>query len=125
MPHKPARPCRHLGCPALTLDVSGYCDTHKRQQQQLQDARRGTSTQRGYDARWHKARTSYLHEHPLCVKCQAEGRITPATVVDHIKPHRGNYDLMWDTNNWQALCARHHNIKTATEDGAFGNIETR
>lgn len=46
--------------------------------------------------------------HPLCVMCQAEGRIEAATVVDHIKPHRGDQALFWDRDNWQSLCKRHH-----------------
>ena len=42
----------------------------------------------------------------------------PASVVDHIKPHKGDYDLFWDEANHQALCKRCHDIKTATEDMA-------
>jgi 5-methylcytosine-specific restriction protein A len=41
---------------------------------------------------------------------------TKATVVDHIIPHRGNQRLFWDQNNWQALCKRHHDLKTGNED---------
>jgi len=67
----------------------------------------------------------YLAEHPLCVKCEAEGRVTAATVVDHKEPHRGDYDRFWDESNWQSLCSYHHNLKTATEDGAFGNYAKR
>ena len=42
--------------------------------------------------------------------CQAEGgKIVPATVVDHITPHKGDPVLFWDSaNNWQSLCADHH-----------------
>ena len=50
----------------------------------------------------------YLQHHPLCVMCAEEGRTTPADVVDHIVPHQGNEVLFWDSNNWQALCKRHH-----------------
>lgn len=32
-----------------------------------------------------------------------------ATVVDHIKPHRGNQKLFWDKENWQSLCTKCHN----------------
>ena len=46
--------------------------------------------------------------HPLCVMCQADGRVEPATVVDHIKPHRGDSAMFWDRSNWQSLCKRHH-----------------
>ncbi len=44
----------------------------------------------------------------------------PATVVDHIRPHKGNQELFWDVTNWGALCKRCHDIKTVKEDGGFG-----
>ncbi|MGN0150610.1 MAG: HNH endonuclease, partial [Clostridia bacterium] len=37
-------------------------------------------------------------------------------VVDHIVPHRGDERLMWDENNWQALCKPCHDNKTGKED---------
>jgi 5-methylcytosine-specific restriction endonuclease McrA len=40
--------------------------------------------------------------------CQAEGRLEPAAVVDHVEPHKGDEALMWDQGNWQSLCSRHH-----------------
>lgn len=72
------------------------------------DAWRGSSAARGYGYKWQKARASFLASHPLCTMCEKHGLVTPATVVDHIRPHRGNYDLFWDQDNWQALCKRHH-----------------
>jgi hypothetical protein len=48
--------------------------------------------------------------------CEAEGKLTPATVVDHIVPHRGDRRLFWDKTNWQPLCKRCHDVKTLTED---------
>jgi hypothetical protein len=45
------RPClgvRGARCPALTRDVSGRCDTCRRQHQAARDAMRGNATQRGY-----------------------------------------------------------------------------
>ena len=54
-----------------------------------QDERqRLTAHQRGYDTRWARARAAYLVKHPLCVMCSKLGRVEPATVVDHIEPHR-------------------------------------
>ena len=43
--------------------------------------RRGSARQRGYTARWERARRLYLAEHPTCVMCEREGRIAAATVV--------------------------------------------
>ena len=76
-----------------------------------------TSTERGYGARWRRARTQFLNEHPLCAYCEREKRITAATVVDHITPHEGDDALFWDEDNWQALCQRCHNTVKAQEEG--------
>jgi 5-methylcytosine-specific restriction protein A len=50
----------------------------------------------------------------------ALGDTTAANVVDHIKPHKGDQALFWCRDNWQSLCKRCHDYKTATEDGGFG-----
>lgn len=67
-----------------------------------------SSTARGYGYRWQQARERFLAEHPLCVMCSREGRVTAATVVDHVVPHRGDERLFWDRSNWQPLCKAHH-----------------
>lgn len=77
------------------------------------------STARGYNYRWQKARARFLRDNPLCVYCQREGRVTAATVVDHIVPHRGDQQLFWDENNWNALCAScHSSVKQKEENAA-------
>ena len=48
--------------------------------------------------------------------CQQQGRTTIATVVDHIKPHRGDRRLFWDSDNWQPLCAPHHSSTKQREE---------
>lgn len=75
-----------------------------------------TSTQRGYGYKWQQARAQFLREHPLCVMCQAVGRVEAATVVDHITPHRGDQSLFWRRSNWQALCATHHSRDKQREE---------
>nr|WP_236871145.1 HNH endonuclease signature motif containing protein [Brevibacillus laterosporus] len=110
--------CLKQGCAKLT--ENGYCDAHKNQTK-LYNQERGTAAQRGYDARWRKARTKYLASNPLCKKCLQEGKVIEATVVDHITPHKGDVVLFWDEKNWQPLCASCHSRKTAKEDGGFNN----
>lgn len=83
------------------------------------DERRGSSSSRGYGATWRKFRERWLKEHPLCVYCQRENRVTAATVVDHIIPHRGDMELFWLIDNVQSLCHSHHNsIKQREENEA-------
>ena len=112
MPHSPARPCRTPGCPGFCKPGQVYCPKHA--PEYSYDALRGSAAERGYDRRWQKAREIYLRKHPLCVKCRAAGKLTPATVVDHIIPHRGNQQLFWDESNWQPLCENCHNKKTGS-----------
>jgi 5-methylcytosine-specific restriction enzyme A len=118
MPHAPRRPCSWPGCHALTDD--GRCAEHKRQGRKDSDGRRGSSASRGYGFRWQKAREAYLGRHPLCAQCLALGRIVPATVVDHIVPHKGDHELFWDSGNWQVLCKPCHDRKTGAEGRAAG-----
>jgi len=118
LPTRLKRPCSHHGCPNLTAER--FCEQHKKQEQQRQDRYRGTANERGYGVRWQRARLIYLREHPLCAICMEQGLITAGEVVDHIIPHKGDYELFWDETNWQTLCKRCHDVKTATEDGGFG-----
>ncbi|GAB6174487.1 HNH endonuclease signature motif containing protein [Paradesulfitobacterium aromaticivorans] len=117
MPYKPKRPCSNPGCPRLT---SGrFCEKHHQETEKEYNRQRGSAASRGYDSRWRKARERYLKAHPLCVLCEQEGKLTPANVVDHIKPHKGNKELFWDESNWQSLCKACHDSKTAQNDGRW------
>ncbi len=67
-------------------------------------------------AAWQRLRLAYLAEHPLCVMCLRMERVDPATVVDHIIPHRGDHDLFFDADNLQSLCKAHHDATKQRED---------
>ena len=110
MPKAPKRPCRHPGCPNL-CDKGVYCSQHM---VFSSDRMRGGAAARGYNAEWRRARKAFLQKHPLCAVCGKAGKLTPATVVDHIIPHRGNKRLFWDEHNWQPLCKDCHDRKTGT-----------
>ena len=97
----------------------------KSESKRIADQSRPTAHQRGYTIRWHRASKAYLARNPLCVRCMKRGEYTAATVTDHIKPHKGDRDLFWNEANWQALCKRCHDKKTATEDGGFGKEKVR
>ncbi|WP_128102798.1 HNH endonuclease [Paenibacillus sp. DCT19] len=111
--------CSKQGCKSYATE-GRYCEAHQDQVHSY-DQHRGTAAERGYDSRWRKARDGYLKKHPLCVTHWKQGYVKEATVVDHIKPHRGDKTLFWDRRNWQGLCKQCHDVKTAKEDGGFGN----
>lgn len=97
------------------------CMAHQQVERRESDARRGSSHERGYTSAWRRARESFLRAHPLCAEHERGGGLAAASVVDHIKPHRGDMKLFWDRSNWQGLCKPCHDVKTATQDGGFGN----
>lgn len=109
MPSKPKKPCRKQGC--TNLVENGYCEKH-RKESWARDSRRESASKRGYDHRWKKARHEFLVRNPLCKTCLRNGRVEPATDVDHVIPHRGDQKLFWDIQNWQSLCHSCHSKKT-------------
>ena len=111
MPHKPLRPCTEPGCP--TLVERGRCSAHQQATRQAEDRERGSAAARGYDARWRKLRLMVLSGEPLCRVCRADGRVTAATLVDHVTPKsQGGSD---HPTNLQPLCAPCHDAKTSGE----------
>lgn len=58
-------------------------------------------------SRWTKRRAYQLRHEPLCRKCQALGILTPASVADHVIPHRGSVSLFW-SGELQSLCKQCH-----------------
>ena len=115
MPYIAKHPCSHPGCPNLVPHGMKYCKEHSSMHQ---GEDRPRANERGYNARWRKARKRYLTKHPLCVECLKKDppMYREATVVDHIRPHRGDPVLFWDESNWQALCKECHDLKTGLSD---------
>lgn len=110
MPWSARRPCRQPGCAKISVRGKVYCEDHSYMEAERQ---RGTAKERGYDREWQRASKDFLRKHPLCVECLKKGKLTAATDVDHIVPHRGDRRLFWDTSNWQSLCGTCHKQKTA------------
>jgi len=90
---------------------------------------RRSAFSRGYTKRWSRAAKAFRLQHPLCGMrpgneppvmslCDQFERTTPATLVDHVVPHRGDATLFWDEGNWQSMCDSCHSRKTQVEDAA-------
>lgn len=116
MAQRPLRPCRHPGCRALTRE--GWCPRHR------------PAYRRGESAAWralydlpiwrNQLRPQQLLREPFCQASDCDalretGRPALATVVDHIRPHRGDLALFSAPENLQSLCKRCHDRKTLRE----------
>jgi 5-methylcytosine-specific restriction protein A len=66
-------------------------------------------------ARWRRIRAAQLQAEPLCRYCAAVGKVAPATIVDHVKPHRGRPELFWH-GPLQSLCAPCHDRHAQVKD---------
>jgi 5-methylcytosine-specific restriction enzyme A len=58
---------------------------------------------------WKAIKRHRLVQEPYCRQCALEGRTVPATHVDHIESHRGQWAQFTKYENTQSLCPRHHN----------------
>ncbi len=123
MTHRFRKPCKHTLCNQTTTNTDGYCNNCKnkgRQPAQIKrqnyDRYRPNAARRGYDARWRKIRIAHLKEFPFCVFHLENNQFIPATIVDHITPHKQNPYLLYDPNNLQSLCKHcHDSVKQRQE----------
>lgn len=79
--------------------------------------KRGKSRERqGYGRRHVKLREQLLAQEPLCRPCRAKGRVTAATIADHIVPiAKGG--AIYDLSNMQPICAECHYRKSLVDQG--------
>ena len=88
--------CAYPGCHSPVPRGERYCDLHKEagarrdvvfaaEAKKRRDERRrqnkGTTTQRGYGARWQALWKRHISQHPYCEHCFKQGKLTPATDV--------------------------------------------
>src|SRR5579859_6109624 len=97
MPGKPNRGCTFPHCTAMA--TQGYsCADHS------SDERRGSSTERGYDADWRRFRLWFIARHPLCLDC----KIVATTDVHHILKLATHPALRLVEGNCLGLCSTCH-----------------
>ena len=113
MAQKPLRPCRHPGCGTLTRE--GWCPQHK--PREAPRSPEAAAWRRWYSLKvWtDDLRPGQLLREPFCRACAARGIRTPATDVDHIRDHKGDWALFTDRSNLQSLCHSCHSRKTMAE----------
>ena len=116
MPYKAKKPCAYHGCRELT--ASRYCETHtKLEAKRYNRYGRDPDSNKRYGRTWKQIRAAFLSANPLCVMCDREGRLTPATLAHHeVKLTDGG------TNDWEnmmALCQECHSRLHAEQGDYF------
>lgn len=69
-----------------------------------------------------RLRARLLADNPLCVLCRKQGRVTPATEIDHVVALTNGGTN--DDDNLQGLCAACHEIKTLADLGQRPRVTT-
>lgn len=101
MAMKPLRPCRHPGCGVLVS--GGYCAAHQPKRADRSEESKFWRWMYQTDA-WKRLRSGQLLEEPFCRECAKRGLRTPATDVDYIRDHKGDWSIFTDRDNLESLC---------------------
>ncbi len=121
----PSMPTAAVGfCPRHGCGVrsNGPCKDHRRERQQVVDARRGSRHERGYTNKWAAYSKARLAEHPWCVGYPEPHTIrTLATCTDHIQSGAAAPERFWDETNHQSLCRDCNTRKAIALEGGFGH----
>ena len=111
--------CAYPGCQVTAPVGERYCDwcrdkaeVEDRIRARKREQRRGSSSERGYDYRWQRFRSSYLAEHPLCESCLARGEAEAANELHHRKKLADYPELKYEPTNLMPLCKRCHDERT-------------
>ena len=109
MPSAAPRPCSHPGCGVLVRDGTGRCPKHPKQSW----SKKPTAVKRITGRALQRLRAELFEREPLCRPCRLAGRVTEATMRDHIKSvEEGGTD---DLDNIQPICEACHAVKSAEE----------
>jgi 5-methylcytosine-specific restriction enzyme A len=111
----PLKPCTYPGCNKLVSH--GRCEAHIKQADKAYDKDRENEPWRQWihSTRYRLAISIYKSEHPLCERCLKKGKVVPAYIVHHKKPHEGNWELFWDQSNWEGVCNPCHEEEHGSE----------
>jgi 5-methylcytosine-specific restriction endonuclease McrA len=111
----PMKPCAVTGCRSLVPVGQQRCAKHQRQADEERWARAEAVRSNPEARRWYSwaawrgpngRRAMQLRKEPHCEMCPEETR-QPATVADHVQPHRGDHARFW-FGDLQSLCKPCH-----------------
>jgi len=64
---------------------------------------------------WRKRSRRQKRQEPLCRMCLAMGQVVPATIADHIVPHKGDWESFLG-GALQSLCFDCHNSRKKADE---------
>ena len=109
MPSAAPRPCTHPGCGVLVRDGTGRCPKHPKPAW----AKKPTAAKRITGRKLQQLRKELFDREPLCRPCYQAGRVTVATMRDHIVAlEEGGEDV---ESNVQPICAACHEVMCEAE----------
>jgi 5-methylcytosine-specific restriction endonuclease McrA len=76
------------------------------------------SSNPAYSHEWTQASLEFRRQHSKCLGCG-----NPATIVDHVVPHRGDQKVFWDKRNWQPSCEQCHKRVKSILEKRWSNAE--
>ena len=84
-----------------------FCEEHQKlENQRYEKYDRDPAAKRRYGRAWKRIRDRYMNAHPLCERCQRDGRLVKAEQVHHIKPLAEGGDH--SETNLMSLCSSCH-----------------
>jgi hypothetical protein len=111
--------CKEYRCRNTKTQRSAYCIEHGGGVTETGKANTKLYNQQA----WDKIRARQLSKQPLCARCQHEGKITAASTVDHVFPHRRDA-AKFKVNLFQSLCTGCHTLKGQDERKGIYNHYT-
>ena len=130
----PQKHCGRSGCHIIVDIGVTYCPRHQAEYDKARAARQNVArriqvasgakpSRRWYGlAGWKRRREKQLRLFPLCKICSDRGFVTPASVADHLEPHREDPDKFW-RGALQSLCASCHSSVKQREEAAAMRAE--
>jgi 5-methylcytosine-specific restriction endonuclease McrA len=116
--------CKYPQCCLMAQDGHKYCTKHSKYEtaiitNQYEQATKwkqldnliSPNEYMYHTGRWRQLRDATIKEHPYCVICNSDERLT----VDHIIAPEGDEELFYSSDNLQVLCKYHHDCKTQLE----------
>ena len=122
MPNRAPIQCNYPACQIAAVTGTNYCAPHTKPANEVERAENNSRLRDApwralhSNAAWRNVRLFILSRDPLCTlqitdMCKTHGG-DESTVADHVRDHKGNTTLFYDTANLRGVCKPCHDKKT-------------